>query len=105
MAGVLLCVAHAALLANGLAVGYTLPGPALALLHALRPVWHGLRCRALSLLARALCLPLAGGKVGAPALGALVHEVAADAAWGVLVRALCVGAQLAVFVAAGIRVL
>ena len=83
-----------------LAVWDALSVLALSPLIALGVVSHGSGGRTGGLVARAHRLLLAGGVVVRPALGALGHEVAADATRRILVRALGVGPQLAILITA-----
>ena len=83
-----------------LAVWDALSVLALPPLIALGVVSHGSGGRTGGLVARAHRLLLAGGVVVRPALGALGHEVAADATRRILVRALGVGPQLAILITA-----
>ena len=105
LAGVRPSVAHAGLLALGLAERDTLARPTLALLDAVCPVRHVLRLGTLRTHARALRLLLAGGVVGGPALGLDGHVLAHVAARRVLVAADGVLPQLAVLVTTSISVL
>lgn len=103
-AGVQNDVAHAALQALRLAVWYTFAVAALATLEALGAVRHARRLGTLGMVARAAGLLLACGVLRVTALDARQHETTILAAWRILVAAVGVSSQLAVFVAARIIV-
>lgn len=99
---VLTYIAHAALQPLRLAKRDTFTPFALAALLAARAVVHGGTLGALRLRARALRLLFASGVLRLPALHVASHVLTVLATGGVLVTANSFGAQLAVFVAAGV---